>query len=152
MTDNRLTADELVSLVSRVFQPREEDLALAILVDLPDDEVEDNPQWKERRALAAGWVRELAASRADHSLDVSLFLYPNVHSNNADLPAMAWPWSGDTVPDHIQDMTGQPEPGNIRACPGRKFNRHLGISHTLAGILWEGYIRVTIHQPFILFS
>ena len=109
MTDNRLTADELVSLVSRVFQPREEDLALAILVDLPDDEVEDNPQWKERRALAAGWVRELAASRADHSLDVSLFLYPNVHSNNADLPAMAWPWSGDTVPDHIQDMTGQPE-------------------------------------------
>jgi len=109
MTDNRLTGDELVSLVSRVFQPREDDLALAVLVDLPDDEVEDNPQWKERRALAAGWVRELAASRADHDLDVSLFLYPNVHSNNADLPASAWRWTDDTVPDHIEDMTGQPE-------------------------------------------
>lgn len=109
MTDNRLTADELVSLVSRVFQPREEDGALAVIIDLPDDEVEDNPRWKERRSLAAGWVRELAASRADHGLDVSLFLYPNVHSNNADLPAIAWPWSGDTVPDHVDDMTGRLE-------------------------------------------
>jgi hypothetical protein len=109
MTDNRLTADELVSLVSRVFQPREEDRALAVIVDLPDDEVGDNPQWKERRALAAGWVRELTASRADHGLDVSLFLYPNVHSNNADLPASAWRWMDDTVPDHVKNMGGQLE-------------------------------------------
>jgi len=109
MTDNRLTAEELVSLVSRVFQPGKEDRALAVIVDLPDDEVWDNPRWKERRALAAGWVRELASSQADHGIEVSLFLYPNVHSNNADLPATAWPWSGDTVPDHIEDMTGQPE-------------------------------------------
>ncbi len=109
MTDNRLTTEELVSLVSRVFQPREEDRSLAVIVDLPDDEVADNPRWKERRSLAAGWVRELTSSQADHGLDVSLFLYPNVHSNNADLPAVAWPWSGDTVPDHIEDMTGQLE-------------------------------------------
>ena len=109
MTDNRLTADELVSLVSRVFQPREEDGALAVIVDLPDDIVGDHQRWEERRSLAAGWVRELAASRADHGLDVSLFLYPNVHSNNADLPAIAWPWSGDTVPDHVDDMTGRLE-------------------------------------------
>ena len=109
MADNRLTADELASLVSRVFQPRGEDRSLAVIVDLPDDEVGDNPRWKERRALAAGWVRELASSRAEHGLEVSLFLYPNVHSNNADLPAKAWPWSGDTVPDHIKDMTGHLE-------------------------------------------
>ena len=109
MTENKLTAEELTALVRRVFEPGEGDRALAVIVDLPDDEVPDNPRWKERRALAAGWARELAASRADHGLDVSLFLYPNVHSNNADLPAMAWPWSGDTIPDHVDEMTGQLE-------------------------------------------
>ena len=109
MTANRLTAEELTALVQRVFEPGEEDQALAVIVDLPDDEVGDDPRWRERRALAAGWVRELASSRAEHGLDVSLFYYPNVHSNNADLPAMAWPWPGDTVPDHIEDMTGQLE-------------------------------------------
>jgi len=109
MTDDRLTAEELTALVQRVFEPRAADRALAIIVDLPDDTVGDNPRWKERRALAAGWAHELAASRADHGLDVSLYLYPNVHSNNADLPAMAWPWSGDTIPDHVDEMTGQLE-------------------------------------------
>jgi hypothetical protein len=109
MTDNRLTGEELTALVQRVFEPRAADRALAVLVDLPDDEVADNPRWKERRSLAAGWVDELAASRAKHGLEVSLFLYHNVHSNNADLPAMAWPWSGDTIPDHVEGMTGQLE-------------------------------------------
>ncbi len=109
MTTNGLDAAELASLIQRVFEPREEDRALVVLVDLPDDEVEDNPGWKERRALAAGWVRELASSRAEHGIEVSLFLYPNVHSNNADLPASAWRWTDDTVPNHVEDMTGQLE-------------------------------------------
>jgi hypothetical protein len=109
MAEDRLTAEELAALVQRVFEPRDEDRALAVIIDLPDDIVADDPRWKERRSLAAGWVRELAASRADHGLDVSLFLYPNVHSNNADLPASAWRWMNDAVPDHIEDMTGQPE-------------------------------------------
>ena len=109
MPADRLTVEELVALVQRVFEPREEDRALAVLVDLPDDEVEDNPGWKERRALAAGWGRELASSRAEHGIEVSLFLYPNVHSNNADLPASAWRWTDDTVPNHIEDMTGRLE-------------------------------------------
>jgi len=108
MADNRLTAEELTALVRRVFEPREEDRALAFIVDLPDDEMPDNERWRERRALAAGWVRELGASGADHGLDISLFLYPNVHSNNADLPGTAWPWVGDVIPDHIDAMAGQP--------------------------------------------
>ncbi len=109
MPADKLTGDELTALVQRVFEPGEEDRALAVIVDLPDDMVEDNPRWKERRALAAGWVRELASSRAEHGLEVSLFLYPNVHSNNADLPASAWRWTDDTVPNHIEDMTGRLE-------------------------------------------
>jgi hypothetical protein len=109
MSDERLTAEELTNLVRRVFEPRPEDRALAVIVDLPDDEVPDTERWRERRALAAGWVRELVGARADHGLDVSLFLYRNVHSNNADLPASAWRWSADTIPDHIDAMTGQLE-------------------------------------------
>ena len=109
MTDDRLTAEELTNLVKRVFEPRPEDRALAIIVDMPDDEVPDTERWRERRALAAGWVKELLGARSDHGLEISLFLYPNVHSNNADLPASAWRWIDDTVPDHIEDMAGQLE-------------------------------------------
>jgi aminopeptidase len=109
MEHDRLTGEELTALVERVFEPRPEDTALAVIVDLPDDEVPDNDRWRERRALAADWVRELVAVRARHGLDVSLFLYPNVHSNNADLPAAAWRWPNDTVPDHVEDASGQLE-------------------------------------------
>jgi len=106
MTADRMTAEELTKLVKRVFEPRPEDRALAVIVDLPDDVVPDTEEWRERRALAAGWVKELMSARSDHSLEISLFLYPNVHSNNADLPASAWRWTDETVPDHIKDMTG----------------------------------------------
>jgi hypothetical protein len=109
MPEDRLTAKELTNLVKRVFDPRPEDAALAVIVDMPDDEVPDTERWRERRALAAGWVRELSGARSDHGLEISLFLYPNVHSNNADLPPSAWRWTDDTVPDHIQDMAGQLE-------------------------------------------
>jgi len=109
MSEDKLTSEELINLVRRVFEPGEEDRALAVLVDLPDDEVPDNERWRNRRALAAGWVRELAAARSDHGLDVALYLYPNVHSNNADLPAAAWRWRSDTVPDHVNRMVGQVE-------------------------------------------
>jgi len=109
MANDRLTAGELTNLVKRVFEPRPEDKALAVIVDMPDDEVPDTEDWRRRRALAAGWVKELTSARADHGLEVSLFLYPNVHSNNADLPSSAWRWTDDTVPDHIADMAGQLE-------------------------------------------
>jgi hypothetical protein len=109
MADDRLTAEELTNLVKRVFEPRPEDRALAVIVDLPDDEVPDTDRWRERRHLASGWVSELTGARSDHGLEVSLFLYRNVHSNNADLPATAWRWPDDTVPDHVDDVTGQLE-------------------------------------------
>jgi len=109
MADDRLTAEELTSLVKRVFEPGPEDRALAVIVDLPDDEAPDTQRWRQRRSLAAGWVHELVGARSDHGLEVSLFLYRNVHSNNADLPASAWRWTDDTVPDHIDDMAGRLE-------------------------------------------
>jgi hypothetical protein len=103
MSEEYLTGDELGALIERVFKPRPEDRALAILVDLPDDELVDNPDWRERRRLAAGWTRELSSTQDRHGLDVSLICYPNVRSNNADLPAAGWRVDPDHVPDHVND-------------------------------------------------
>ena len=41
MTDDRLTAEELTNLVQRVFEPTDEDRALAVIIDLPDDQTPD---------------------------------------------------------------------------------------------------------------
>lgn len=106
MTDERLSAEELTNLVQRVFEPTAADRALAVIIDLPDDQTPDTGAWKTRRLLAAGWVEELAKARGDHGLEVALFLYPNVHSNNADLPPIAWRWTGAEPPDHVDAMAG----------------------------------------------
>ena len=63
MTDDRLSADELTNLVRRVFEPTAADRALAVIVDLPDDQTPDTEAWKIRRRLAAGWVEELGEAQ-----------------------------------------------------------------------------------------
>ena len=102
MTDN-LKADELIAMIRRVFEPTDEDTALAVLVDLPDDVLPDNDDWALRRSIAAGWVRELSATRADHGLEVNLVVYGNVHANNADLPKTAWICEPDELPTNAGD-------------------------------------------------
>jgi leucyl aminopeptidase (aminopeptidase T) len=94
-----LTRLELRRLVQRVFAPREVDLRLALLVDLPDAGVADEPAWRARRALAASWARELAASEPELGLPTDLFVYRNVRMNNADLPDHAWPCAPDAMPE-----------------------------------------------------
>jgi hypothetical protein len=108
MGTETLTAIELVSLISRVFQPGPEDTSLAILMDIPDDELPDTEDWKKRRTLAAGWAAELEASQRSHGLSISLLAYPNVRSNNADLPVSGWRIDPDSVPDHVREMDPQP--------------------------------------------
>lgn len=95
---DRLTGEELVALVERVFQPRAEDAALAVLVDLPDEAVPDNPDWAARREIARQWVEELSARGDELGLDVHLVLYRNVRANNADLPEGAWLHPGGALP------------------------------------------------------
>ena len=46
-----MNTEELVRLVKDVFHPRPEDRRLALLVDLLDDRLEDNPAWRERRRM-----------------------------------------------------------------------------------------------------
>jgi leucyl aminopeptidase (aminopeptidase T) len=85
-----LTGSELVALVQRVFQPQPGEGSVAILVDLPDAKVPDDAHWAARRTIAAGWVEALTARRTDLGLDTHLVVYPNVHTNNGDLPELAW--------------------------------------------------------------
>ena len=96
--DEQLSGPELVALVRRVFQPRPDEGAMAILVDLPDAKVPDDPSWTARRAIAEAWVKELTAHRADLGLDPRLVVYPNVHTNNGDLPERAWIHGGGPPP------------------------------------------------------
>ncbi len=85
---DKLTGQELVDLVKRVFDIRSNDRNLVVMVDMPDDVVPDNPTWKARREMAAQWVSLLAPRASELGLDdVRLFLYPNPHANNANLPA-----------------------------------------------------------------
>lgn len=93
-----LTGLELVALVQRVFQPRPGESALAILVDLPDAKVPDDPNWAARRDIAAAWLAELTAHRTELGLDAHLVIYPNVHTNNGELPERAWLHAGGPLP------------------------------------------------------
>ena len=59
-----LTSAELAQLVRRVFSPTPADRGLALIVDVPDARLPDNPEWAERRRLAAGWYDGLRGRRA----------------------------------------------------------------------------------------
>lgn len=98
----RLLGPELAALVRRVFIPRPGEGSLAVLVDLPDAQVPDNPAWKERREMAADWARELSAS--DLGLSISLVLFRNAHTNNGDLPPSCWPHAGGPLPERAEDL------------------------------------------------
>ncbi|MEE4311994.1 MAG: hypothetical protein V2J62_08975, partial [candidate division KSB1 bacterium] len=92
----KLTSQELKSLITSVFTPGPSDNSLALLVDIPDTPEEDDDKWIERRAIAYSWAEELRTVAADLNLEnVNLILYPNVHNNNADLPEDAYTFSGD---------------------------------------------------------
>lgn len=85
-----LSGTDLANLVRSVFPGHPEDRALAVLVDVPRDPGRDNPAWRERRAMAEEWVALLRASASAVPLDkVRLIAYPDVGSNNADLPPEA---------------------------------------------------------------
>ena len=104
-----LTPDELVTLVRGAFQPNTQDRQLAVLIDLPDERVPDHPQWRQRREMAAGWVRSLASRVADLGLEaVHLVLYRNARANNADLPPEAWYHGPGPLPATFAELTGEP--------------------------------------------
>lgn len=87
----RLSEKDLADLVRSVFPGHPEDRALGILVDVPRAAGLDNPDWRVRRAMAEQWRALLERAAASVPLDrVLLVAYPDVGSNNADLPSDAF--------------------------------------------------------------
>ncbi len=104
MTES-LTAQDLRLLVQRVFQPTGADTGLAVIVDLPDERLADNPEWAQRRRMAADWYLKLVSEQEALGLDrITLAWYRNAGGNNADLPAECHPGDGGTVPDHADQV------------------------------------------------
>ncbi len=118
--DRSLNGPELVRLVRRVFAPGPRDEGLAIIVDLPDERVPDNPDWRRRRALAAEWAGLLDDLREELDLKrVTLAWYRNVGANNADLPDTCVLGTGGGVPAVSADIEVLP------SFPfGRLFEQH----------------------------
>ena len=102
----RLSGEELVALVKRVFRPQAGEKALAILVDLPDAQVPDNEDWADRREIALAWAEELKVQRTSLGMETDLVLYPNVHTNNGDLPERCWIHRGGPLPKTAGELDG----------------------------------------------
>lgn len=91
-----LTTTELIDLVRRVFRPGAGDEGLALMADLPDERLADNPDWRRRRELVHDWHARLVEAAARGDLGggrgepgirrVTLAWYRNAGGNNADLP------------------------------------------------------------------
>jgi hypothetical protein len=111
-----LNGQELCALVQRVFQPRPEDRAIAILVDLPDSVVADHAAWTARRQMALDWARSLHLLRADSGLKVSLCLYRNVRHNNADLPQFGWLYPAEVLDTVALPSTADNVPADHQKC------------------------------------
>ena len=104
-----LTAQDLSLLIQRVFQPSAQDKGLAIIVDLPDARLADNPDWAERRQMAAKWYIDLLGEMKTLGLErLTLAWYRNAGGNNADLPETCVPGDGLTVFENADDLTGTP--------------------------------------------
>jgi hypothetical protein len=102
--DERLTGEELVALVRRVFLPQAGERGLAVLVDLPDSAIGDNADWLARRTMALEWVEALRVRRAELGLEVDLVLYRNVRTNNGDLPELVWLHGCGPLPVTADDL------------------------------------------------
>lgn len=99
-----LSATELAALVSRVFVPTPDDGLLGVMVDLPGGNVPDDPDWVARRAIAAEWVAALDEQADTVGYRTHLLLYPNVGTNNGDLPDRCWVHEGGPVPAHADAL------------------------------------------------
>ena len=87
----KLSGDELIKLIQSVFPSYPGDKKLGILVDVPRSQDDDNSNWQERRAIAWGWFQTLKENYTAMGLEgVNLIGYPDVGSNNAELPGDAY--------------------------------------------------------------
>lgn len=83
-----LPASEFLELLRTVFRPRSTERVLTFIVDLPGGLTPDTEAWSDRRAITGEWARYAAdALAALPFTGVILATYPNVGSNNGELPS-----------------------------------------------------------------
>jgi len=99
-----LSKEDLVGLVQSVFPRFPEDRRLAVLADIPRRAASDNAEWKNRRRLSEDWAGLLSEGADIIPLEgVSLIAYPDVGSNNADLPPTVFLMNG-SLPDLAEGL------------------------------------------------
>ena len=82
-----LDFDQLDGLLRKVFGLQSSEPGLLILIDLPNDQVPDNHDWRDRRGIAAQWFRALSQNQSRTPFEsVRLASYDNVGTNNGELP------------------------------------------------------------------
>ncbi len=109
----KLSAKDLVGLVQSVFPRHPGDRFLGMLVDIPRDSGLDHAGWQERRRLAWEWFEILDRHKADIPLDgVRLIAYPDVGSNNAELPQGGFLIEG-RLPDRAGDLENSGQKRNF---------------------------------------
>lgn len=85
-----LTGRQLIDLLRSVFALQSSERWLTIMVDLPDRRIPDTPSWLDRRTIAGEWFKMLHENLDKLPFTSVVFcVYPNVGSNNNDLPETA---------------------------------------------------------------
>lgn len=104
-----LNKTDFRKLIPGVFPRFSTDKTLGIVVDIPRDLEEDNPDWKNRRELAEQWTAHLRSVCRELGLEeVLLIAYPDVGSNNADLPEKGYVCQSLPAAAEALPGTGQP--------------------------------------------
>jgi hypothetical protein len=86
-----LSVEELIKLIRAVFPRQRGDRKLGILIDIPQNSRKDHPEWQLRRTMAYEWYKALKIKTSALGLEkIALIAYPDVESNNADLPRDAY--------------------------------------------------------------
>jgi hypothetical protein len=102
----QLSVEELIKLIQAVFPTQRGDRKLGILIDIPQNSRKDHPDWKLRRTMAYEWYKALKIKTAALGLEkIALIAYPDVGSNNADLPREAYFLFGSppSIAPHLED-------------------------------------------------
>jgi hypothetical protein len=82
-----LTFPQLITTLSTVFAPGPAERGLTIFTDLPGGRHPDHTAWMDRRRIATEWYTTLVQNfDAVPFPNVNCCAYPNVGSNNGDLP------------------------------------------------------------------
>ena len=87
----QLSVEELIKLIRAVFPRQRGDRKLGILIDIPQNSRKDHHDWQVRRTMAYEWYKALKIRTGALGLEkIALIAYPDVESNNADLPRDAY--------------------------------------------------------------